>query len=143
MSNLRLPYAELSPEAYKNLIGVMRSLEDSRLGTRLIDLIYLRISQINGCSFCLQKHADSLRKHGEEQHKLDSLAAWQVSSLYSPRERAALAWADSVTRIAETQAPDEVFEALRNHFSDAEIADLTFAVALMNAMNRMAISMRL
>lgn len=143
MSSLRLPYAELSPEAYKSLRDMKRSLEQSSLGSRLVELIYLRISQINGCAFCLQQHADSLRKQGEAQSKLDSLAGWSVSGDYSPRERAALAWAESVTRIAATQAPDDVFEPLKEHFSDAEIADLTFAVALMNAMNRMAISMRL
>nr|WP_300309625.1 carboxymuconolactone decarboxylase family protein [Halomonas sp.] len=143
MSKTRLPYGELSPVAYENLLSAYRSLDQSSLGRRLVELIYLRVSQINGCAFCLQKHAATLRELGEETHKLDSLAGWQVSELYSARERAALAWAEGVTRISETQAPDDTFDALKPLFSDTEIADLTFAVALMNALNRVAISMRL
>ena len=142
MNTLRISYSKQSPAAYQGFIATKTALEKSTLGKEFIELINLRISQINGCSFCLEMHTRSLREGGYPLAKLDSLAGWHASNLFDERERAALAWAESVTNIAVTHAPDEVFEALRAHFSDAEISDLTFAIALMNAFNRMAISMR-
>lgn len=138
---LRLPYAQLSPKAYQCLLDMNKILEESSLGL-LVELIYLRVSQINGCAFCLEMHSKALRAKGVPESKLDSLAGWFVSAQFDERERAALAWADSVTKIADTQAPDDVFEALKLHFSDTEISDLTFAIVLINAFNRLAISMR-
>lgn len=108
-----------------------------------MELIYLRISQINGCAFCLGKHAETLRGQGASQAKLDRLAGWRISELFDARERAALEWAETLTAVAEKGAPDAVYESLRTHFSDAEISDLTFVVALMNAFNRLAVGMKL
>ncbi|VVD60887.1 carboxymuconolactone decarboxylase family protein [Pandoraea anhela] len=142
MSTLRLPYATLSTDAYQGFVATKKALEKSRLGKALIELVYLRVSQINGCAFCLEMHANALRKDGMPDHKIDSLAGWRVSSRYSARERAALAWTESVVAIDQTHAPDDDFDPLRDHFSDAEIADLTFAIALMSAFNRLAIGMR-
>ncbi|WP_353189164.1 carboxymuconolactone decarboxylase family protein [Pandoraea pnomenusa] len=142
MSTLRLPYFTLSPEAYQGFVTTKKALEKSSLGKPMIDLVYLRVSQINGCAFCLEMHAKALRADGMPDFKIDSLAGWHVSSHYSARERAALAWVDSVVAIDRTHAPDADFEALREHFSDAEISDLSFAVALMSAFNRLAIGMR-
>jgi len=142
MSTLRLPYSQLSPDIYKGLLATKKALAASSLGLPLIELVNLRISQINGCSFCLEMHAKALRDGGAPAAKLDSLAGWRISAHFSDAERAALAWAESLTDIARTHAPDEVFEPLKAHFTDVQISDLTYAVALMNAFNRLAVSMR-
>lgn len=142
MTTLRLPYGTLSPEAYQGLLATKKALEKSSLGKAFIELIYLRISQINGCAFCLEMHAAALRAGGVPQAKLDSLAGWRVSSRFDERERAALAWAESLVDVAHSHAPDADFEPLKAYFSDAEIADLSFAIALMSAFNRLAIGMR-
>lgn len=142
MSMLRLNCRELSSEAYQGLITSKIALSKSSLGKALIELVNLRVSQINGCGYCLEMHSRSLRGLGVPNAKIDSLAGWQVSELFDARKRAALAWADSLTHVSTTHAPDEVFEPLREHFTDAQIADLIFVVALMNALNRMAIGVR-
>ena len=142
MSTLRLPYSQLSPDIYKGLLATKKALAASSLGLPLIELVNLRISQINGCSFCLEMHAKALRDGGTPAAKLDSLAGWRISAHFSDAERAALAWAESLTDIAHTHAPDDVFEPLKAHFTDVQISDLTYAVALMNAFNRLAVSMR-
>lgn len=109
----------------------------------MIELVYLRISQINGCAFCLGKHSQTLRDSEVAQAKLDCLAGWRISGLFNERERAALAWAETLTHVSEKGAPDALYEPLKAHFSDVEISDLTLAVALMNAFNRLAIGMNL
>ena len=128
MTMLRQPYYELSPEIYNALVQAS---------------IYLRVSQINGCAFCLEMHSKALRKSGVAQAKLDALAGWRVSHHFSEQERAALAWAESVTHIASTHAEDDVYLPLLNHFSAKEISDLTFAISLMNCFNRLAVGMRM
>ncbi|EHK72240.1 alkylhydroperoxidase AhpD family core domain-containing protein [Pseudomonas psychrotolerans L19] len=143
MSQLRLPFSTLSPAAYQGLIATGQALAQSSLGLELVELIYLRISQINGCAFCLGKHAETLREQGVSQAKLDRLAGWRISELFDARERAALEWAETLTAVADKGAPDAAYEPLKAQFSDAEIADLTFAVALMNAFNRLAVGMKL
>jgi uncharacterized peroxidase-related enzyme len=139
---IRLPYYELSHEALADFRAVGAYLEKSALGRDLLELVYLRISQINGCAFCLKKHSKALREFGMPQEKLDMLAGWHASENFSDKERCALRWAESLTHISTSHAPDEDFDALRAHFSDKEISDLTFAIANMNALNRLAISMR-
>jgi AhpD family alkylhydroperoxidase len=143
MSQLRLPFSTLSPAAYHGLIATGQALAQSSLGLELVELIYLRISQINGCAFCLGKHAETLREQGVSQAKLDRLAGWRISERFDARERAALEWAETLTAVADKGSPDAVYESLRTHFSDAEISDLTFVVALMNAFNRLAVGMKL
>lgn len=143
MSQLRLPFSTLSPAAYQGLIATGQALAQSALGLELVELIYLRISQINGCAFCLGKHAETLRGQGVSQAKLDRLAGWRISELFDARERAALEWAETLTAVAERGAPDAAYEPLKAQFSDAEISDLTFVVALMNAFNRLAVGMKL
>ena len=142
MSTLRQPYYELSPEAYAGFIQAKKALEQSGLGGELIELIYLRVSQLNGCAFCLEMHSAALRKRGVDQAILDALAGWRVSHRFSERERAALAWAEDLTDIARSRAGDDVYLPLQAYFSPREISDLTFAVSLMNAFNRLAIGMR-
>ncbi|ALM84128.1 carboxymuconolactone decarboxylase family protein [Bordetella sp. N] len=139
---LRLPYNTLSPEAYAGLIATKKALSRSSVGKTLIELVNLRISQINGCSFCLEMHTAALRADGMHAAKLDGLAGWRVSTHFDERERAALAWAEALVDVAHTHAPDEDYEPLKAHFSDVEISDLTFAIALMSAFNRLAIGMR-
>ncbi|MEJ5039416.1 carboxymuconolactone decarboxylase family protein [Pseudomonas sp. B21-036] len=143
MSQLRLPFASLSPEAYQGLLATNNALAASSLGLPLIELVYLRISQINGCAFCLGKHSQTLRDSEVAQAKLDCLAGWRISGLFNERERAALAWAETLTHVSEKGAPDALYEPLKAHFSDVEISDLSLAVALMNAFNRLAIGMNL
>jgi uncharacterized peroxidase-related enzyme len=142
MSTLRLPYATLSPEAYQGLGATKKALLKSSLGKQLIELVYLRVSQINGCAYCLEMHAAALRTGGMLDAKIDSLAGWRVSPHFSDRERAALSWTESLVDVAHTHAPDADFDPLKAHFTDAEIADLSFAIALMSAFNRLAIGMR-
>ena len=142
MSSLRLPYQTLSPESYQGLGLTKRALDKSSLGKPLVELVYLRVSQINGCAFCLEMHAAALRAGGMPEAKLDSLAGWRVSAHFSERERLALAWTEALVDVANTHAPDEAFLPLKSVFSDAEISDLSFAVALMSAFNRLAIGMR-
>lgn len=138
----RLPYHTLSPAAYQGFGATKKALESSSLGKQLIELVWLRMSQINGCAFCLEMHAKALRAGGMADAKLDSLAGWRVSDHFSDRERAALAWTESLTHVDRTHAPDEDYEPLKAHFSDVEISDLCFAIALMSGFNRLAIGMR-
>ncbi|WP_300238906.1 carboxymuconolactone decarboxylase family protein [Pseudomonas sp.] len=143
MSQLRLPFATLSPAAYQGLLATNTALAASPLGLPLVELVYLRVSQINGCSFCLGKHSQTLRECGVGQDKLDCLAGWRVSELFNDRERAALAWAETLTYVHDKGAPDALYDPLIAHFSDVEISDLTLAVSLMNAFNRLAVGMKL
>ncbi|OTA20805.1 alkylhydroperoxidase [Xenorhabdus beddingii] len=142
MNNMRLAYYDLSPELLQGFRAVKQALEKSPLGVPLVELIYLRVSQINGCSFCLNKHTQSLRENQETERRLAELAGWRVSSQFSPREKAALEWAEALTYIVTTHADDEAYLPLKDYFTDQEISDLTFAIALMNGMNRLAIGMR-
>ncbi|TPG64323.1 carboxymuconolactone decarboxylase family protein [Ewingella americana] len=142
MTALRLPYFTLSSAVMDPMVAALGALENGPLDNVIIELAFLRVSQINGCAYCLDMHAKALRKMEVAQTKLDQLAGWQVSHAYSERERAALAWAESMTLIAATGAPDSVYEPLKAHFSDVEISELTFAIGLMNAFNRLAVSMR-
>ncbi|OZI30581.1 alkylhydroperoxidase [Bordetella genomosp. 10] len=142
MSTLRFAYNTLSPEAYAGFIATKKALSRSSLGKQLVDLVYLRLSQINGCAFCLEMHSAALRADGMPPAKLDSVAGWRVSGHFDERERAALAWTESLADVARTHACDKDFAPLKAHFSDAEISDLSFAVALMSAFNRLAIGAR-
>ncbi|MBD8495961.1 carboxymuconolactone decarboxylase family protein [Pseudomonas syringae] len=143
MSQLRLPFPSLSPAAYQGLLATNKALVEGALPLPLLELVFLRVSQINGCAFCLGKHAQTLRECEVPQAKLDCLAGWRISELFDARERAALAWAETLTYISDKGAPDELYEPLSSHFSDAQVSDLTLAVSLMNAFNRLAVGMKL
>ncbi|KFK92307.1 MULTISPECIES: carboxymuconolactone decarboxylase family protein [unclassified Serratia (in: enterobacteria)] len=142
MSKQRLKYSELSPAPYKGMLSALTGLDQGSLDKAIIELIFMRVSQINGCAYCLDMHGKALRESGTSNTKLDTLAGWRVSHEFSERERAALEWAESVTQIVTSGTPDNAFAALKAHFSDAEISDLTFAISIMNAFNRLAVSMR-
>ena len=143
MTALRQPYSELSPNVYAGLVQASIALEKSSLERPLLEMLYLRVSQINGCAFCLEMHSKALRKSGVDQVKLDALAGWRESKHFSDAERAALAWAEDLTHIAENRAEDSVYQPLLVHFSAEQISDMTFAISLMNAFNRLAVSMRM
>lgn len=143
MIELRQPYFDLSPNVFKSMLQALKGLEGSSLGSTLIELVFLRVSQINGCAYCLEMHSQALRKSGVEQSKLDALAGWKVSNHFSDKERAALAWAEGITLITEDATQDGVYEPLLQFFTAQEISDLTFTASLMNAFNRLAISMRM
>jgi AhpD family alkylhydroperoxidase len=142
MSN-RIDYAKASPEGYKAFGGVYVAVSKSSLGKELIDLVYLRVSQINGCAYCIDMHTHDLLKHGMKAEDLALVAVWRDSGhVFSTRERVALAWAETVTRVAETHVPDADYEAAAAEFTDKELADLTYAIGLMNAFNRFGITFR-
>jgi AhpD family alkylhydroperoxidase len=139
----RLDYNQIAPAGVKALGGVYGYVMQSSLSPVLVDLAYLRVSQINNCAYCLDTHTRNLLKRGVKVEKLALVQAWaEAGSLFDERERAALGWAESVTRVAETGVPDEAYEAARAVFDERELVDLTIAISLMNTYNRMAISFR-
>ena len=140
---MRLDYIKASPGGVKAFGGVHGYVVESGLEDVLIDLVYLRVSQINGCAYCLDKHTRDLIKKNVTPAKLALVQAWrEAEPMFSDREKAALAWAESVTLVADTHVPDDDFNAVAAVFSDKELADLTMAISLMNAYNRLAISFR-
>ncbi|WP_175696044.1 carboxymuconolactone decarboxylase family protein [Burkholderia ambifaria] len=139
----RLDYNQIAPAGVKALGGVYGYVMQSGLSPVLVDLVYLRVSQINNCAYCLDMHTRDLLKKGVKVEKLALVQAWrEAGNLLDERERAALAWAESVTLVAATGVPDDAYEAARAVFDEREIVDLTIAVSLMNTYNRMAISFR-
>jgi AhpD family alkylhydroperoxidase len=138
----RIPYYKVAPDALKAVRGVENYIQHCGLEKSLIELVKMRASQINGCAYCLYMHSSDARKQGETEQRLYLLDAWEESTLYTPRERAALAWTEAVTRVAETHAPASVYEGLRPHFSEKEIVDLTVLIGTINLWNRLAISFR-
>ncbi|MFM0197129.1 carboxymuconolactone decarboxylase family protein [Paraburkholderia strydomiana] len=141
--SMRLDYNHIAPAGAKALGGVYGYVLQSGLSPVLVDLVYLRVSQINNCAYCLDMHTRDLLKKGVKVEKLALLQAWaEAGNLFDERERAALAWAESVTRVAQTGVPDEAYEAARAVFDERELVDLTIAIGLMNTYNRMAISFR-
>jgi AhpD family alkylhydroperoxidase len=139
----RLDYHQVAPAGAKALAGLHGYVMQSGLSPVLVDLVYLRVSQINNCAYCLDMHTRDLLKKGLPVEKLALLQAWrEAGDLFDRRERAALAWAESVTRVAETGVGDPDYEAAREVFAERELVDLTIAISLMNTYNRMAISFR-
>jgi len=133
---------EVAPAGMKALVAVETYLHQTTLGAQLIELVKMRASQINGCAYCLDSHSKTLRKGGETEQRIYLLSAWPESPLYSPRERAALAWTDALTMISATHAPDDLYEGLRRHFDDKEIVDLTTLIGMINLWNRLAVGLR-
>ena len=139
----RINYAKASPEGFKAFGGVYVSVQKSGLPKDLVNLVYLRVSQINGCAYCIDMHSRDLLKAGIAVDKLVLVPVWHdAGEVFGARERAALAWAEIVTRVAETGVPDADYEAAAAEFSDKELADLTYAIGLMNAFNRLGVTFR-
>ena len=139
----RLNYTTVAPAGVKALGGVYGYIAQSGLPAALVNLVYLRVSQINGCAYCIDMHSRELIKDGLAVEKLVLVPAWrEAGSLFDARERTALAWAETVTHVADTTVPDNEFDAASAVFSEKELADLTIAIGLMNTYNRLAISFR-
>ena len=138
----RMNFYQAAPETIKALVAVESQITASGLEQSLIELVKIRASQINGCAYCINMHTEDARKHGETEQRLYLLNAWRESPLYSERERAALAWTEALTLVAETHAPDADYEAVRAQFTDSELVNLTTLIGAINAWNRIAIGFR-
>lgn len=142
--SIRIDYAKASPDGYKALGAVHAYLQSCGLAPQLIDLVYLRVSQINGCAYCIDLHSRDLLKLGVTVDKLVLVPVWrEAGAFFSARERSALAWAETVTRVADTGVPEADYQAAAAEFSDKELADLSYAIGLMNAFNRLGVGFRL
>ncbi len=138
----RLDYTKHAHEALRSLYALERYLHDSGIDIKLLHVLKLRASQINGCALCIDMHWKDARAAGETEQRLYGLNAWRESPYYTEKERAALEWAEAVTLVSETHVPDEVYERVRAQYSEKEIVDLTLAVGMINLCNRIAISFR-
>jgi len=138
----RMNFYQAAPDTIKALTALETQVQSSGLEQSLIELVKTRASQINGCAFCINMHTQDARKHGETEQRLYLLNAWREAPAYSERERAALAWTEAVTLIADTHAPDDVYQEVRRQFSEKELVDLSIAIAMINAWNRLSIGSR-
>ncbi len=139
----RLDPQKTAPAAYEAVMGLENYIHRCGLGPSLIGLVKLRASQINGCAYCIHMHSNDARAQGESEDRLHLLAAWRESPLYSDRERAALAWTEALTLVGESHAPDDMYEAARRQFGEAELVDLTVLIGLINLWNRVMIGFRM
>lgn len=138
----RINVFEKGQAAMKSLYGIGAYLAKSSVEQSILHMVYFRVSQINGCAYCLDMHSKDLRAAGETEQRLYGLSAWRETPYFSERERAALAWAESVTNLKEGQVPDEVYYFVRRQFSEEELVDLTLAVTTINTYNRINVAFR-
>jgi AhpD family alkylhydroperoxidase len=138
----RLDYSKAAPGSVQAMYKLQNYVDDSGLEHSLLELIKTRVSQINGCAYCIDMHTKDARAAGETEQRLYGLSAWQEAPYYTDRERAALAWAEVITNISQTHASDEEYEAARTQFSDGELVKLTMAIITINGWNRLAIAFR-
>jgi AhpD family alkylhydroperoxidase len=138
----RIDYTKASPEAHKLMLGIEAYVRSSGLDHALLELVKMRVSQVNGCAHCLDMHSKEARAAGESEQRLYLLSAWREAPCYSERERAALAWAEAVTKISPESVPDELYAEARRHFDEKALVDLTFAIIAINGWNRLAIPFR-
>ena len=138
----RMDYRNASPEGAKAVSALHGFVHRCGLERSLLELVKLRASQINGCAHCIDMHTKELRADGESEQRLYLLNAWREAPFYSERERAALAWTEAVTLVADTHVPDEVYEQVRTQFNETELANLTFAIVAINGANRLNVAFR-
>ncbi len=139
----RIDYMQAAPDAFQAVWALEKYVsEDSGLDPTLIHLVKLRASQINGCAYCVDMHTKEARKHGLSEQWIALVCVWREAAVFDARERAVLAWVDALTNLSETGAPDADFEALRAHFSEADITRLTVAIGTINVWNRLAVGFR-
>ena len=138
----RINFMQVSPKALQTLLGVNAVIEEGGLDEKLLHLIELRASQINGCAYCIDMHSKDARAAGDTEQRLYGLNAWRESPYYTDRERAALEWTEAVTLVSSTGVPDAAYEAVRAQFSEKEIAFLTLAVSMINTWNRLNVALR-
>jgi AhpD family alkylhydroperoxidase len=145
MSHPRLTYdafAKIAPVAQQSLIAMGRQADESGIDKQIVELVKLRVSQINNCAFCLQIHLNVSRKIGLPQVKLDLVATWEEAGIFSDRECAALAWAETLTQLAGRSVPNDAYDAIRKHFSEEEVTFLSVSIATINAWNRLGAAFR-
>src|SRR5690348_9541030 len=138
----RLNYGEVSPEAIKPMLTLTAYLKHCGLEPKLLELIKIRSSQMNGCAYCLDMHTKDARKLGETEQRIYALSAWRETPFFTDRERAGLEWTEAVTNVGGSHVPDDVFELARKFFNEKELVDLTMAVIVINGWNRLAIGFR-
>jgi AhpD family alkylhydroperoxidase len=138
----RIEYDKVSPGAFRAMFGLERYVRDCGLEPALLELVKMRTSQINGCAYCLDMHSKDARAAGETEQRLYVLNAWREAPFYTERERAALEWTEALTLISENDVPDEIYNAVRQHFTEEELVNLSLAVVAINGWNRLAISFR-
>ena len=139
----RLDYTKASPEAYKTMVQMEGVVRRSGIDPKLLELIKIRASQMNGCAYCIDMHTKDARLKQETEQRIYALDAWRETPFYTNIERAALAWTEAITNIQVGHAPDAVYQELRRNFSEEEIVNLTLAITTINAWNRIAIGFRL
>ncbi len=138
----RIEYAKVAPGVVDAMRGLERYTHASDLDRKLLELVKMRASQMNGCAYCIDMHSKDARARGETEQRLYALDAWRETPFFDARERAALAWTEAVTRISEGHAPDDVFDEVKKHFSEKELVDLTLAIVAINGWNRLAVAFR-
>lgn len=136
----RMDYRSAAPDLLKSVLALNRAVDGCGLERSLLHLVKLRASQINGCSFCVDMHSREAREDGESEQRLYLAAAWRESPLFTGRERAALAWTETVTKISEGGVPEALYATARDHFSEEDLAKLTIAVGMINVWNRLCVS---
>ncbi len=138
----RIDFKDVSPGILQAMLGLERQVRQAGFDSKLLDLVRMRASQINGCAYCLDMHSKETRTNGETEQRLYGLDAWRETPYYSPRERAALEWTEALTLVSETRVPDEVYDRVREQFSEDELAHLSLAVVAINGWNRLNIAAR-
>ena len=138
----RIDYRKTAPDGISALSGLENYVRQSGLAPALLELVKLRASQINGCSYCIDMHTKDARTEGESEQRLYAVVAWRETPFFTERERAALAWTEAVTQVSQEHVPEEVYGCAHQHFSEKELVDLTLAIIAINGWNRLAISFR-
>ena len=139
---MRLNYREVFPDALKAMLGLERVANGGLDDPRLLNLIKIRASQINGCAYCVRLHAGEARAGGETDERLDMVAVWREADCFGPEERAALAWCEAVTLLPDSGAPDELYDELSHHFTSEQVVALTLAIVAINGWNRLNVGFR-
>lgn len=138
----RLNYMQQSPELFKKMMEFSNAEKESSIEEKILHLVHIRASQMNGCGFCLDMHVKQAKIHGERELRLYHISIWRESDLFDPRERAALAWTEILTKLPEQGVPDEIYNRVREQFSEQEISDLTFSIMAINAWNRVNVAFK-
>jgi len=138
----RIEYSKIAPDAMSAMLGLEKYVRQSSLDASLLELVKLRVSQINGCAYCVDMHTKDARARGESEQRLYAVVVWRETPFFTDRERAALAWTEAVTQVSWEHVPDDVYDLARKHFNEKELVDLTMAIIAINGWNRLAISFR-